>query len=385
LPELRLLVVTHYYSTHLGGIEIIAEEVARRLGSTHAVVWAASDCDPVPATDRITYAPMRVANAVERLCGVPLPLWGPQSCARLWRLVGTSDAVHLHDFAYMGNVVAFLAARWFGKPVVVTQHIGVVPYRSGLLRFLQRMAHATLGRLVLGGARQVVFYSDVVRRYYDGFIRFRQPPVMLANGVDTDTFAAAAAGDRARARGALGLDPGKPVALFVGRFVEKKGLHILEALARRTPDVSWVLAGWGPIDPRRWGAPNVHVHDNRKGRDLVPLYHAADLLVLPSVGEGLPLVVQEALSCGTPVIVGDDTAAAVQAPAAVVFSCPVTPEAQTIDVWEQRLREALTTVRGNAGRSVEAAAFARATWSWSACASSYAAVLRASLPANTDS
>ena len=233
MPELRLLVVTHYYSTHLGGIEIIAEEVARRLASTHAVVWAASDCDPVPSGDRITYAPMRVANAVERLCGVPLPLWGPQSCARLWRLVGASDAVHLHDFAYMGNVVAFIAARWFGKPVVVTQHIGVVPYRSGLLRFVQRMAHATLGRLVLGGARQVVFYSDVVRRYYEGFIRFRQPPVMLANGVDTDTFAAAAAGDRARARGALGLDPGKPVALFVGRFVEKKGLHILEALARR--------------------------------------------------------------------------------------------------------------------------------------------------------
>ena len=106
--------------------------------------------------------------------------------------------------------------------------------------------------------------------------------------------------------------------------------------------------------------------------------------MLPSVGEGLPLVVQEALSCGTPVIVGDDTAAAVQAPASVVFSCPVTQEPQTIDWWEQRLREALATVRADAGRSVEAAAFARATWSWSACASSYGALLRACLPANKD-
>jgi glycosyltransferase involved in cell wall biosynthesis len=43
---------------------------------------------------------------------------------------------------------------------------------------------------------------------------------------------------------------------------------------------------------------------------LKKLYRAAHLLVLPSVGEGFPLVVAEGMGCGTPVLVGPDTAAA---------------------------------------------------------------------------
>ena len=51
------------------------------------------------------------------------------------------------------------------------------------------------------------------------------------------------------------------------------------------------------------------VHRNLSQAELPPLYQAADLLVLPSVGEGFPLVVQEAMACGTPALVGDETAA----------------------------------------------------------------------------
>ena len=39
------------------------------------------------------------------------------------------------------------------------------------------------------------------------------------------------------------------------------------------------------------------------------MYAAADLLVMPGVGEGLPVVVQEALICGTPVLTSVETAA----------------------------------------------------------------------------
>jgi glycosyltransferase involved in cell wall biosynthesis len=375
---MQVLLVTHYYSTHRGGIEIVAGEVARRLAPAHDIVWAASDCDPLPSIDRIAYAPMQTTNIVERTSGVPLPIWSPSAYARLWRLARETDVIHLHDFAYPGNWIAFIAAKRWRKPVVVTQHIGLVPYHSHALRLAQSMVHAILGRFILGGADQVAFVSRVVRSYYTTFVRFRRPPIVLANGVDTETFAAAGPSDRSRARAELGLDPSTTVLLFVGRFVEKKGLHILEALARRMHDVTWILAGWGPIDPRAWNAPHVRVYENRKGGHLVPLYHAADLLVLPSVGEGLPLVVQEALSCGTPVLVGEDTAAAVDGPPEIVIARRVeqdTSPDDTAGAWQAAIGRALSESRADPDRARRAAAFARARWSWDSCANSYAEVL----------
>ena len=373
MSRLRLLLVTHYFATHRGGIEIVAGEVARRLARAYTVSWASSDCDPTPAVEGITYLPMPTNNFVERNYGLPLPIWAPRSYAQLWRLVRDADAVHLHDFVYPGNWVAFLAAKRFRKPVLVTQHIASVPYRSRVLRMAQSLAHATLGRVILGGADCVTFVSSVVRDYYTGFVHFRRPPSVIANGVDTDTFVDGDLEAQARARASLGLDPDAPIFLFVGRFVEKKGLDALETLARRMGEVTWILAGWGPIDPHRWGLPNVRVFSDRRGAALVPLYQAADLLVLPSVGEGLPLVVQEAMSCGTPVITGEDTAASVGAPSDLVISCAV-DGADAVDRWESALRSALADRAGLAARRKRTAALARSRWTWAGCAAAYATI-----------
>ena len=115
---------------------------------------------------------------------------------------------------------------------------------------------------------------------------------------------------------------GGPIALFVGRFVEKKGLHYLREAAAIRRDVQWVFAGWGPIDPGSWGLPNVRTYAGLKDNSLADLYRASDVLVLPSKGEGFPLVVQEALACGLPVVCGSELTQA--DPAAADLSFPST-------------------------------------------------------------
>jgi glycosyltransferase involved in cell wall biosynthesis len=65
-------------------------------------------------------------------------------------------------------------------------------------------------------------------------------------------------------------------------------------MARQRPDIQWAFAGWGHLDPQVWGLPNVVVFRDLSGADLVPLYQASDVFVLPSKGEGFPLVIQEA-------------------------------------------------------------------------------------------
>jgi glycosyltransferase involved in cell wall biosynthesis len=68
-----------------------------------------------------------------------------------------------------------------------------------------------------------------------------------------------------------------------------------------------VLAGNGPLRDRLRGAPsNVRWVGSVDARAMRRLYEAVDMVLLPSRGEGLPLVVQEAMSCGLPVVISDD-------------------------------------------------------------------------------
>lgn len=378
--RLRILLVTPYYSTHGGGIEIVAGKLAEIFARDHDIVWAASDCDatPVAASDSLRFVPMRSRNALERLTGLPFPLWRASSIARLWREVRIADFVHLHDFTYAGNWATFAFATIQARPTIITQHVGFIPYQSRCLRAALSILHSTVGRIMLGRASQVVFISRTVQNYYGRFVRLRRPSLLIENGVDVRTFQPTCS-DRATLRQAIGLRPDRPVLLFVGRFVEKKGLHILEGLARAMTDVSWVFAGWGPLDPRQWNCAHVHVFQDLRESALVPLYRAADLLVLPSVGEGLPLVVQEALSCGTPVMVGEDTAAAIGAPPDVVISCRVGQPGAT-KAWEDALRRVLNDSGALSDRRTGAAAFAQARWSWNVCSAAYLSLFAKCVP-----
>jgi len=374
---LRVTLVTHYYPAHRGGVERVAGQLAERLAAAGVaqIDWHASDCDAPPAATGLAAVPAASWNGIERALGLPYPLWSPAALRRLARACRESDVVHLHDCLYFPNVVAFLAARRAGRPVLVTQHIGHVPYRSALLRGLHQAANRVLGAWLLRGADQVVFESEAVQRYFRGFTRFGRPPVHVQNGVDAQAFHPATAEERRAHRAKLGVPSDRPLFLFLGRFVEKKGLPVLRELAKRLPACHWLFAGWGPLDPAGWLLPNATVVPSPATKDLRMLYQAADLLVLPSVGEGFPLSVQEAMACGTPALVGDDTAAGCPQAGDVLLSEPV--GGATAERWAARIRALLATPDALAALRPRVAAFAREHWSWETCVARYAELLRA--------
>jgi phosphatidyl-myo-inositol dimannoside synthase len=373
---MRITLVTHYYPAHRGGIELVAAQIAGRLAASHGaeIAWHASDCDTPPAIPGVACFPARAWNGIERRAGVPYPLWSAGALRRLACAAREADAVHIHDCLYLPNLVAYAAARAAGKPVLVTQHIGMVPYRNPLLRLLLFLAYSVFARIVLGGADRVAFISESVRRYFQQFVSFRAPAELVPNGVDTAAFRPVDEARRTQLRRALGVKPGGALLLFVGRFVEKKGLPLLHELVRRMPEATWVFAGWGPLDPERWRLPNVQVMRGRSGAELAELYQAADLLVLPSTGEGFPLVVQEAMACGTPALAGTDTAAGCPDAAALLLSEEVAG-ADAVDRWERRVN-GLVGSRELAALRPAVAAYAAKNWSWEQCAARYAALLR---------
>lgn len=378
---LKVTLVTHYYPAHRGGVERVAGQLAERLAAAGVaeIRWHASDCDSPPAAPGVTAVPAPACNALERAAGVPYPLWSPAALRRLVRACAESDVVHLHDCLYLPNVIAFLAARRARRPVLVTQHIGHVPYRNPLLRGLQGAANQALGRLVLGGADQVVFESETVRRYFTGFVRFRRPAVLVQNGVDLQRFEPAPQALRRMHRLRLGVPPDTPVLLFLGRFVEKKGLSVLREVAERMPQTHWIFAGWGPLDPASWHLPNATVVQSPATADLSALYQAADLLVLPSVGEGFPLSVQESMACGTPALIGEDTAEGAPEAGELLLRERV-GGSDTAERWARRIERLLAEPGRLEALRPGVAAFSREHWSWEQCTARYTALLRGRVP-----
>lgn len=380
--SVRLLLVTHYYSTHRGGVEVVAHRLADVLlrNEDVAIDWMASDCDPAPEAlpERLRCTPARSWNGIERACGLPFPLWSLGAVLRLRRAVRECDAIHLHDALYMGNVLAFLFAAIERKPVIVTQHIGAIPYDSAVLRGLLAGLNRTVARAILSRAQKVLFVSPAVQQYFAAFCAFRSPPVYAPNGVDGGLYSFVDAEGISALRRAAGRNPERALCLFVGRFVERKGVGLVLSLASALRHVDWILAGDGPMRPEDARLPNVTVIRGRSGRDIAALYQLADLLVLPSKGEGFPLVVQEAMACGTPALVSRETAAGAPAVEQLLFTEDVFA-ADAAGRWRARLQELLArldTLRGMRSRLAQAA---REQWSWEAAGKAHASAFREAL------
>ena len=306
---MRILSVSNFFDTHGGGLERVAGHLSREfVRAGHAAAWAACDADGLPDSPA-TLVRLRCANPTEALTGLPMPLPGPRSIARLRRAVRESDVVVIHDALYVPSILAMLFARSNRKPVVLIQHIGSIGFTRPLLRGLIRLANRLVTRPMMAAADRLVFISQTVRDEFAD-TGAANASLLVFNGVDHTTFNSVERQPRSAVRRGWGLPEDGPLALFVGRFVEKKGLSVIRALAASRPDVTFALLGKGPLNPADWDLPNVRVLGQQSQQDIGDLYRAGDVLVLPSVGEGYPLVVQEAMACGLPVICGDDSARA---------------------------------------------------------------------------
>jgi glycosyltransferase involved in cell wall biosynthesis len=306
---MKLGLVTSFMPPHLGGMEQIAETLYAGYASRGVDVrWVSSHIPrstPKRDGDRVR---VPCFNLVEDLLGVPVPVWGPTGWAAVSRLADWADALHVIECLYLTSAMAVVLARRHGKPVVVSQNVGFVQYRFPPLNWLQRAAYVTLGASVLRRASHVVLATPTAAGYIAALCgdTLRQTSTFPV-GIDTSRFRPPAAGDKRAARERLGLSADETIVLFAGRLVEKKGLPIVLDVCRRLPNVRFVVVGDGPLRDRLKDRPeNVIWHQAVAPEQMPVYYHAADCVLLPSHGEGLPLVVQEAMASELPVIISED-------------------------------------------------------------------------------
>jgi glycosyltransferase involved in cell wall biosynthesis len=206
------------------------------------------------------------------------------------------DVVHAH-----GLRAGFLAGRAQAPRLVCTWHNAV------LVGGLRGRAYAHLERSVARSAAVTLAVSpDLVARARALGAR----DVRLAI-VPAPELPAPASDARHRIRSELGAGA-RPVVLAVARLQAQKGQRVLLDAARawedRAPAPLIALAGEGPDrGALRDQAARLRLPVELLGhrRDVPDLLAAADVVVLPSLWEGQPLVVQEALRAGRPLVATD--------------------------------------------------------------------------------
>jgi D-inositol-3-phosphate glycosyltransferase len=369
---LSVLQVTHYLPPHPGGIERVADVLFngyRRVGMN--VTWLGSR---VPS-DAPSYEDGRIRvpclNFAETRFGLPVPIWGAAAVRELSRQVRGADVVHVHDCQYPGSALAIRLARRLGRPSILTQHVGFKDYRNGAVNALQRVVYATMGRAILRSATHIVLATPPaeahVRALLDGL-----PPgaSRIPNGMDLNRFRPVDDVARYSARQRLGLAEDRPVALFAGRLVDRKGLPLLLDAAKRLPETHFVIVGDGPLESLvRSGPPNVAQAGGVPYARMADYYHAANCLVLLSDGEGLPLVVQEALASGLSAVLSDhEPYVRPLAQAGLVHAVPLSEDAVVAAIRSASVVDA--------ARSAAASRYAAEHWDVEVMISSYADIVR---------
>lgn len=302
---MKIVSISHYYTPHVGGLEIVAENQVQSLvthGHEVSVVTCAGTNEQTGTTvvKGVSVYRAKVWNFFDQRFGIPFPMVGLGYLTRSFGAIRQADAVQVHDVFYMSSWFALLWAFVFRKPLILTQHVAMVPHPSQVVMFIQKAVYAIFGKMLFAYATKIVVYNPQVR---DFLLHYRVPAekiLLTHNGIETKVFNKKFGFDVAAARRDFGLPTNRPLVLFVGRLVPKKGYDILfEAL---DDSFDLVYVGSGEV-PQVWlSLPNFHFLGPRSQTELALLYQAVDLFVFPAEGEMFTLVMQEAMASGLPII-----------------------------------------------------------------------------------
>lgn len=209
------------------------------------------------------------------------------------------DIVHAHSHLFFSTNLSAVARQMGSTPLVITNH-GLNSQTAP--EWFQKFYTATGAYLTFAAADKILCYTETEKQELIDLGIKPEKIEVIHNGIDTDLFVPAKE---------YCFD--KKKLLWIGRYAKGKGLDYLidafSTLKTTHPDATLTLVGEGPEkDHITQKISDLNLQSSITTKDFVPnseiisTYQNSSVFVLPSLEEGVPRTILEAMSCGIPVV-----------------------------------------------------------------------------------
>ncbi|MDJ0950961.1 MAG: glycosyltransferase family 4 protein [Alphaproteobacteria bacterium] len=292
---MRILFIEEHFFPHMGGVCIHILNLAKRLVAQEISCSVLTIRQESSLKEQDMHLGVSIYRASSLLGAIRF----------LARRRADFDLVHAHTSRRPKTAVCMLAAKLFGYPVIFTPH-AYYPARNPL-NYLTKFAYdTTLGRCSIMAADRVVNLTEVDRQ--DGLKRGQSPSrsVIIPNCINVSEVTSYQPKSSFKTTHGLG-----DYVLYVGRVSRIKNVEwLVRGIASTDPNLQLVVIGPDDGDEGRLKrlAEELGVSDRILWAGRVPFdelmgaYRDCTVFALPSLHEGLPTVVLEAMALGKPVI-----------------------------------------------------------------------------------
>ncbi|MEM3828245.1 MAG: glycosyltransferase family 4 protein [Conexivisphaerales archaeon] len=305
--KLRVLMFSDYFYPHVGGgVEKVVYELSKRLvkmGCDILVITLGENClcYDVDGIKVYRVAGVDLTKLFQMQLSVPKDIKKVLNVAKDF----SPDIIHAHNIFFTTSLLAVLIKRVSHRKLVFSAHLGDVSNLALLGRWKALAAKAYekfFGKIILSSSDAIIAVSHAVRQHV---ISLGAPPkkvVVIPNGVDLEEFSSSFNMQKSI----------KPEVIFVGRLIPNKGLEYLVEAAKilinsKITKVRFKIVGDGPYRQQleelvaRYGLSPYF-----EFLGFVPkvseILRNGGIFVRPSLTEGMPLTILEAMASGLPII-----------------------------------------------------------------------------------
>jgi glycosyltransferase involved in cell wall biosynthesis len=221
-------------------------------------------------------------------------------CPGLWIeiLKGDYDLIHAHSHLFFITLFSIIFGKIKNIPSIVTVH-GVRAKRDKVTNLLQEIWLKIFSRLIFKMTKKVICLTNNDANEIIKYGAKREKIEIISNGININLFNNGKSNEK--------------YILWVGRYVEEKGLKYLvnaiEKLITEIPDIKVILVGDGPLKPEiiksikeKNLVTKFKFINNCSQIEIAKLMSKCEVFVLPSLKEGFPKSLLEAMASRKPVI-----------------------------------------------------------------------------------